>query len=111
MSLLLAALFGTRVRDSQCGLRVASARLLERARLACVRFEVESELLIEARRLRARIGSRPIATLYPPEGASRIRPIVDAVRFARLVLARAGGAAPAAPPLGACSTRRPRYDR
>jgi polyprenyl-phospho-N-acetylgalactosaminyl synthase len=95
MSLLLAALFGTRVRDSQCGLRAISARLLESARLGCERFETESELLIEARRLGARIASLPIASLYPAGARSRIRPLVDAARFFRLVLTRAGGRVPA----------------
>jgi glycosyltransferase involved in cell wall biosynthesis len=95
MSLLLAAVFGTRVRDSQCGLRVVSARLLESARLGCERFETESELLIEACRLRASIAQTRIATLYPAAARSRIRPLVDALRFFRLVAARAGGRVPA----------------
>ncbi len=88
MSLLLAATSGARLRDSQCGYRVHASWLLRSMRLRTGAFDTETEVILEARRLGARIGEAPVRTIYIPGRKSWIRPTIDSLRFFRVLLDR-----------------------
>jgi glycosyltransferase involved in cell wall biosynthesis len=84
MSLLLSAIIKQKVSDSQCGFRLIKRKVLEKLSLKTHKFEIESEMIIEAARVGARIGSVPIQTVYRKE-RSHINPFVDTVRFFRFI--------------------------
>ena len=86
MSWIIASVSGGCLRDSQCGFRVHSAGLLRAAHLRRSGFDFETEIILEARRLGARIGQCPVRTIYPADRRSWIRPVGDAVRFFGLLL-------------------------
>ncbi len=84
MSAVLSGLTRQRIPDSQCGLRLIRCDLLRRCHLRSDHFEIESELLLEAARLGARIESIPIQSIYCAE-RSQISPFIDTARFLRLL--------------------------
>jgi glycosyltransferase involved in cell wall biosynthesis len=86
MSGLLSGLTRQRVPDSQCGYRAVSRRFLERADLRCDRYEIESEMILEAARLGFQICSVPVRCVYL-DGRSHIRPWRDTRRFLRFLAA------------------------
>ncbi len=73
------------VPDSQCGFRSLRREVLAGLSLTCDRFDLESEMLIQAGRRGHRIVSIPVRTIYHHH-RSRIRPFADTVRFFRLLL-------------------------
>ena len=80
MSFVMSKMCGQRVPDSQCGFRLISMGLLRKMNLNTEKFEIESEMLLEASRHGFKIGSVPITTVY--EGQfSAIHPWHDTVRF------------------------------
>jgi glycosyltransferase involved in cell wall biosynthesis len=80
MSFVISRMCHQRVPDSQCGFRLISMDLLRKMRLNTEKFEIESEMLLEASRQGFRIESVPITTVY--EGQfSAIHPIHDTIRF------------------------------
>jgi len=80
MSWLISELIRQRVPDTQCGFRLIKIWLLRRLKLTTTNYEIESEMLIKASRLGAKIESVPIHAIY--RGAkSQINPFVDTVRF------------------------------
>jgi len=85
MSKLLSVFVGIEVPDSQCGFRYIKRGLIENIKLQAERFDIESELLIEASRFSKGVISVPIATIYGDE-RSKIRPIQDTLRFIRLMI-------------------------
>jgi glycosyltransferase involved in cell wall biosynthesis len=87
MSFIISLLMGQRIPDSQCGFRCLSRRCLRALRLRSERFELESEMLIQAGRKRFKIVSVPIRTIYRNQ-ISRIDPIADTFRFLRLLFRR-----------------------
>ena len=68
--------------DSQCGFRVIRLEAWEKLELRQNRFEVESEMLAAFARAGMKIAFVPVKCL-PAKRASRIRPIVDSVRWFR----------------------------
>lgn len=80
MSAILSACSGLKVPDTQCGYRGAKREALSKIRLETSRFEIESEMVLEAGRTGARVTSVPVKSVYADE-KSRIRPIRDTVRF------------------------------
>lgn len=80
----VSALAGQEIQDSQCGFRSLSRRVLEDLSLTCERFDLESEMLIQAGAKGYKIQSVPIRTIYEYH-PSRIRPVVDSWRFFRLL--------------------------
>jgi len=78
-------LAGQQIPDSQCGFRLLRRAVLQDLKLSTVRFETETEMLIQAGRTGHKIISIPIRTIYEAERASRIHPWRDTVRFFRLV--------------------------
>ncbi len=84
MSAVLSLLARRWVPDSQCGLRLIRCDLLRRCRLRADHYEIESELVLEAARLKARISSIPIRSIYRRE-QSQINPCSDTYRFFRFL--------------------------
>ena len=64
LSGLFGALFGLPVRDTQCGYRALTAKMLEKLRWTALDYAVETEMLVHAARARLRIEEVPIATVY-----------------------------------------------
>ena len=85
MSWFISLLAGRRVEDSQSGFRLHRAALLRAVTLVTDRYETETEILIKSGRRGFRIAAAPISTIYGEE-KSGIHPVVDSLRFLRLVM-------------------------
>lgn len=83
-SAIVSVLAGQTIRDSQSGYRLITSQVLRSTRLDSKRYDLESEILIKARRKGFEIAETPIATIYAG-GESSIRPLVDTFRFIRLM--------------------------
>lgn len=84
MSFVISCMCRQRIPDTQCGFRLVDMQALRSIDLRTEKFEIESEMLIEASRKGFRIASVPIATVY--EGQySAIHPVKDTIRFFRFV--------------------------
>jgi glycosyltransferase involved in cell wall biosynthesis len=84
-SFFVSKLAGQRVPDSQCGFRLVNERAFRSMGFGTSRYDTESEMLIEAGRAGCTIASVPVSTIYGRE-KSRINPLVDTIRFIRLIL-------------------------
>ena len=80
MSALISAAAGQKVPDTQCGYRAAKREAIGRLQLESSRFEIESEMILEAARTHSRISSVPVRSVYEG-GTSHIHPLRDTVRF------------------------------
>jgi glycosyltransferase involved in cell wall biosynthesis len=80
MSWLLSTIIKQKIYDSQCGFRLIKRKVLEKLSLKTHKFEIESEMILEAARIKARIESIPIQTVYRAE-RSHINPFIDTLRF------------------------------
>jgi glycosyltransferase involved in cell wall biosynthesis len=93
MSILLSMISGTRLSDTQCGMKAISRRLLASlfaggpgdAAAAAGRFDIESEIILRASRAGFRVREAPVSTIYIAGRRSRIRPLPDTLRFLALV--------------------------
>ena len=83
-SRVVSALARRRIPDSQNGYRLISALVITSVSLETTRYEAESEILIKAGKKGFVIESVPVETIYGEE-KSAIHPVVDTVRFFRLV--------------------------
>lgn len=82
MSALVSWRCGVKVPDSQSGYRVVPRRLVAEGRWRAGRFELESEMVVEARRLGMEVVSVPVECRYPAGGrASHIMVVRDACRW------------------------------
>lgn len=86
MSLLVSALVGQRIPDSQCGFRMIRKEVLESVPMRAKRFDMETELVLRASRKRWKIISVAVKTIYDKKNTSHIRPIQDGLRFIGLIL-------------------------
>ena len=86
MSAILSFFAGQCVPDTQCGYRAVARETLSRMKLETDRFEIESEMILEAGRTGAKIISVPIRSVYEG-GASHIHPGRDTVRFFKFLWA------------------------
>lgn len=84
-SLVVSALCGCRVTDSQTGYRLIKTGVLRDVRLETANYETESEMLIKAARKKFLITEIPIRTIYDGQ-ESKIRPGRDTLRFIKLVI-------------------------
>ncbi|MBI4354012.1 MAG: glycosyltransferase family 2 protein [Candidatus Omnitrophica bacterium] len=84
MSAIVSALARQAIPDSQCGFRVIRRALLQAVRLSACRFELETELILKARRARWSVASLPVRSIYHHHH-SHIHPLVDGWRFLRLI--------------------------
>jgi glycosyltransferase involved in cell wall biosynthesis len=73
-----------RIPDSQCGYRLIKRAVLPDLKFSTVRFETETEMLLQAGRAGHKILSVPIRTIYEPGRVSRIHPWQDTMRFFKL---------------------------
>ena len=85
MSWLLSKKMGQYVPDTQCGYRFIKKTLLQKMQLRTSKYEIESEMLIQAARANAKIDSMPISSIYAGH-KSRINPFIDTLRFIRLIM-------------------------
>lgn len=85
MSWIVSVLARQRIADSQCGFRLVRREALMTLQLSCRRFEIETELLLEAARRGWTILSVPIRAIYDGH-PSQIRPVRDGLRFIRLIV-------------------------
>jgi glycosyltransferase involved in cell wall biosynthesis len=69
------------LEDSQSGYRVLANGLARRMRLRSEGYAIESEMLIKAGKLGARLGHVPVRTIYNDE-ESHFRPLTDTLRIA-----------------------------
>lgn len=87
MSWVISKIAHQQIPDTQCGFRLIRKSVLEKLDLKSRKYEIESEVLIKASRLGAKIESVPIKTIYA--GAkSRINPFLDTLRFIKFILSR-----------------------
>lgn len=89
MSFTISSICGQKIPDSQCGYRLLRREVLEKIKLSTSKYEIESEILIEASQFKFMIDSIPIKTIYKGE-ASQIDPIIDTLRFIRFIFKRYG---------------------
>lgn len=85
MSFVLSRILHQKLDDSQCGYRLLSRRAIEKISLRTAKYEIESEMLIEARRHGLGISSVEINSIYGGE-FSQINPFFDTLRFIKLVI-------------------------
>ncbi|MFA5364035.1 MAG: glycosyltransferase family 2 protein [Candidatus Bathyarchaeia archaeon] len=78
---------GTKISDSQSGFRAFRASLVKKMNLRSRGYEVESEMLVKALRMRARVTETPINFVQRTVGTSRLDPIQDGARILYAILA------------------------
>jgi glycosyltransferase involved in cell wall biosynthesis len=79
-SRVLSWMTGVELFDSQSGYRLIDAGLARRMVLRSRRYAVESEIVIKAVRLGARLAHVPVRTIYGDQ-PSHFRPVLDTVRI------------------------------
>jgi glycosyltransferase involved in cell wall biosynthesis len=87
MSWLLSRRTKLKLTDSQCGFRLIRTDVIQSLQITTSRFEIESELLVEAGRGGHRVEEVPIRCIYGTE-KSKISPISDTIRFFRFLFRR-----------------------
>lgn len=85
MSSIISGLCKQHIPDTQCGYKYIRKDALEKLKLVSSRYDIETEILLEASRAGVRIDSMPIKTIYQKE-ASYISPFIDTLRFMRLLI-------------------------
>lgn len=86
MSWLISRASGQKIPDTQCGYRLIQARVLKNITLLSNRYDMESEILIEAAKKGFRIEFISIETIYQQGEKSKIHPIWDTLRFIKTYL-------------------------
>ncbi|MGA2774805.1 MAG: glycosyltransferase family 2 protein [Candidatus Omnitrophota bacterium] len=84
MSWLISLVAKQKIYDTQCGFRLIKSDVLKKVSLKASKFEIESELLIQASRFGFKIESLPIKTVYAGE-KSQINPFLDTLRFINFI--------------------------
>lgn len=85
MSTFISWLCRQHIPDSQNGFRLIKRQSLQAMKLKSSRFEIESEIILEAARTGAKIISIPICPIYKGHPSS-ISPLLDTLRFIRFSL-------------------------
>lgn len=80
MSLIISLICRQNIPDTQCGYRLIKTDVLKKMNLISSNYEIESELLIKASRMKFKIVSVPIKSVYDGQ-LSLINPFVDTWRF------------------------------
>jgi glycosyltransferase involved in cell wall biosynthesis len=83
-SWVLSRMCGQEIPDSQCGYRLIRIDALRGLKLTSAKYDIESEIIIEAAEENLKIKSVPIRTIYGEE-TSGIHPVRDTIRFFSLV--------------------------
>jgi len=85
MSYILSKVSGQYVPDTQCGYRLIKSDVLKNTELESSNYEIESEMIVAVARAGYKIESTSIKTVYQNE-KSRINPVIDTLRFMRLMI-------------------------
>ncbi len=85
-SFVASVLANVRVYDSQSGYRFIKKDVLEKINLKTGRFQMETEIIVQAARAHFSIGEVPIKTIYFEKFKSHINPFIDTMRFIKLSL-------------------------
>jgi len=85
MSFVISFILGEKIEDSQCGYRLLSRRAIEKMSLRTTKYEIESEMLLEAKRHGLGISSVEIDSIYQGE-SSQINPFFDTIRFVKFII-------------------------
>lgn len=85
-SYITSKIIGQFVPDTQCGYKLIKTDVLKNLELRTSRYDIESEILIQASRNGARIVSVPVKSIYKDE-ISSINPARDSARFIKLIYA------------------------
>ena len=85
MSFVISLILRRKIEDTQCGYRLLSRRAIEKMNLRTVKYEIESEMLLEAKRHNLTTSSIEIDSIYGSE-SSQINPFFDTIRFTRLII-------------------------
>lgn len=85
LSWLISFVAGGGISDTQCGYRAMTRDTAQKIKLVTNRYEIESEMLLEAAKHKKKITSIPIRCVYEG-GKSQIHPWWDTLRFARFIL-------------------------
>lgn len=85
-SLVVSLLANAKFCDSQSGYRFIKREVLEKIKLKTERFQIETEVIVQATRAHFSIGEVPIRTIYFEQFKSHIHPITDTWRFIWLAL-------------------------
>ncbi|MBU1061345.1 MAG: glycosyltransferase family 2 protein [Candidatus Omnitrophica bacterium] len=85
MSFVISLILGEKIDDTQCGYRLLSRKAVEKMDLVTTKYEIESEMLLEAKRHKLSISAINIDSIYKDE-FSKINPFFDTIRFIKLVL-------------------------
>lgn len=84
-SAFVSAAAHTRVTDSQVGFRLLRREAVESLNITTTRYDMESEMIIQAAKAGFRIAEVPIQTIYSDE-VSSINKFSDTLRFIKLIL-------------------------
>ncbi|MEK6732601.1 MAG: glycosyltransferase family 2 protein [Candidatus Omnitrophota bacterium] len=85
MSFIISLIITEKIDDSQCGYRLISRKGIEKMKLNTVKYEIESEMILEAKRRGLKISSVNIDSIYRGE-SSRINPFLDTGRFIKFII-------------------------
>jgi glycosyltransferase involved in cell wall biosynthesis len=85
-SYITSKVIGQYVSDTQCGYKLVKISVLRDLELRTSGYDIESEILIQAARKRAKVASVPVKSIYNNE-VSYIHPGRDTVKFIKLIYA------------------------
>lgn len=80
-------LTGAKTSDSQSGFRAIRSSLIKRMKLGSHGYEVESEMLVKALKMGARVAETPISFDQRTVGKSKLDPIRDGARILYAIIA------------------------
>ena len=80
MSWLISLICRQHIPDTQCGFRLIKTQVLQALTLECSDFEIETEVLVKARKKGFNVASVDIQSIYNGE-VSKIKPVRDSFRF------------------------------
>jgi hypothetical protein len=80
-------LTGVNVSDSQSGFRAIRASLIKKMKLRSRGYEVESEMLVKALKLKARVKETSISFDQRTVGSSKLDPIQDGIKILYAIIA------------------------
>ena len=84
---LIGYLTGVTISDSQSGFRAIRSSLIKRMKLGSHGYEVESEMLVKALKMGARVAETPISFDQRTVGKSKLDPIKDGARILYAIIA------------------------
>jgi len=84
---LIGYITGVKISDSQSGFRAIRSSLIKRMKLSSHGYEVESEMLVKALRMGARVAETPISFDQRTVGSSKLDPIRDGARILYAIIA------------------------